>query len=369
MIVPAALALLAWLYLAFSHGRFWQTGPRLPAATLAAAPPLAIIVPARDEAEMVGRTLASLLAQTYPGPLRIVLVDDNSTDATAEIARGLDDPRLTVLTGAPRPQGWAGKLWAVHQGVVATTEEFLLLTDADIAHDPAHAASLVAWMLQQRHDMVSEMVALHCRTRPERALIPAFVYLFQLLYPFARVNAPGPTAAAAGGTVLIRRSALARIGGIASIAGALIDDVSLARRVKPGGTIWLGHSALARSIRPYPATADIWRMVARSAYVQLGHSPLLLAGTTLGLALVFLAAPAAALFGDTPARLTGLLAWALMAATFIPTLRGFRLSPLLAPLLPLIALFYMAATIGSAWSHHFGRGVQWKSRDYEASRA
>ena len=370
MIAPAFLALLAWLYLTLLHGRFWQSGPMLPVAPLTAAPPLAVVVPARDEAPLIARAVGSLLAQAYPGPLRVVLVDDNSTDGTAELTRALDDPRLTVLDGAPRPPGWAGKLWAVHQGVAATDEELVLLTDADIEHDPAHVATLVAWMLESRCDMVSEMVALHCRAPAERALIPAFVYLFQLLYPFARVNDPlRATAAAAGGTVLIRRAALDRIGGIAAISGALIDDVALARAVKLGGPIWLGHSALARSIRPYPMARDIWRMVTRSAYVQLRRSLWLLAGATVGLALVFLTAPAVALFGHGAARVAGLLAWAIMAATFLPTLRRFRLSPLWAPALPAIAVFYMAATLASAWDHHFGRGVQWKARAYQGSRA
>ena len=365
MTATAALALLAWLYLAFGHGRFWQAGPVLPGARLRTAPPLAVVVPARDEAPLVGRVLRSLLAQDYPGPLRIVLVDDRSTDGTGAIARALGDPRLQVLDGAPRPPGWAGKLWAVQQGVAATDEELILLTDADIVHDPSHCATLVAWMRQSRCDMVSEMVALHCRTGAERALIPAFVYLFQMLYPFAWVNdSLRDTAAAAGGTVLIQRRALARIGGIGAISGALIDDVALARAVKRGGHVWLGHSALARSVRPYAAAADIWRMVARSAYVQLGRSPALLAATTLGLVVVFLGPPVAALFGRDLACLMGLLAWAAMGATFVPTLRSFRLSPLLAPLLPAIAAFYMAATLGSAWDHHFGRGVRWKSRAY-----
>ncbi len=370
MIAAAILALLTWLYLAFLHNRFWQAGPMLPAATLASAPSVAVVVPARDEAPLIARTIGSLLAQTYPGPLRIVLVDDNSADGTGGIARALADPRLTVLAGASRPPGWAGKLWAVHQGVAATDEEFVLLTDADIEHDPAHLATLVGWMDRSGCDMVSEMVALHCRSAAERALVPAFVYLFQLLYPFAAVNnRHKPTAAAAGGTVLIRRAALDRIGGIAAISGALIDDVALAQAVKVGGPVWLGHSGLARSIRPYPQARDIWRMVTRSAYVQLRRSPWLLAGTTAGLALVFLAAPTAALFGHGAARIAGLLAWAIMAATFLPTLHRFRRSPLWAPALPAIAVFYMAATIASAWDHHFGAGVQWKARAYQDSRA
>jgi hopene-associated glycosyltransferase HpnB len=356
------LSALAWLYLCLLHGRFWQDGPVLRASKPILAPPVAIVVPARDEADVIAQSIGSLLAQNYAGAFRVILVDDSSTDGTAAIARALPGAeRLTVLTGAPRPNGWAGKLWAVHQGAARTSEDLVLLTDADIAHDPSHLATLVAQAERTGVDMVSEMVRLNCETLAERALIPAFVYFFALLYPFALVNDPmDATAAAAGGTVLIRRRALDRIGGIAAISGALIDDVTLARAVKKGGRIWLGHSALAHSIRPYPGFAEVWRMVARSAYVQLGYSPLLLLGTVLGLGLVFLVPPLAALGGSW----LGLGAWVLMSASFLPSLRRFELSPLWAPLLPAIAMFYMAATIGAAVDHHRGRGVIWKSRAY-----
>lgn len=370
MTALAVAALLAWLYLALLHGRFWQAGPVLAPAAPRAAPPVAVVVPARDEAALVEGALRSLLEQDYAGDLRVVLVDDGSVDGTGARARGLDAERLAVLDGAPRPPGWAGKLWAVAQGVAATDAPWLLLTDADIVHQPAHLATLMAQAERSGADLVSEMVALNCASAAERALVPAFVYFFQLLYPFARVNDPASrVAAAAGGTALVRRAALERIGGIAAIRGALIDDVALATAVKRGGAVWLGHGALARSIRPYPSVADIWRMVARSAYVQLRCSPWLLLATTLGLALVFLAPPAAALFAHGPARWAGALAWAMMAATFLPTLRRFRLSPLRAPLLPAMAAFYMAATLGSALDHHRGRGVVWKRRAYTERRA
>jgi hopene-associated glycosyltransferase HpnB len=219
-------------------------------------------------------------------------------------------------------------------------------------------------------DLVSEMVALHCDTPAERALIPAFVYFFQLLYPFARVNDPlDATAGAAGGTVLVARRALDRIGGIEAIRGALIDDCTLAARVKRGGRIWLGHTRLARSVRPYPHAADIWRMAARSAYVQLRFSPLLLAGSVLGLGLIFVLPPLAALFGHGITRWAGAAAWLAMAVSFQPTLRRFGRSPLWGAALPLIAVFYLAASIGSAIDHHRGRGVMWKSRAYTERRA
>lgn len=367
----AGLAFLAWAWLLLLHGRFWQSAPELAPARPASAPPVDIIVPARDEAAVIAPAIESLLAQDYPGPFRVVLVDDNSRDATAAIANAQPGAkRLTIVTGAPRPAGWVGKTWALHQGVAASDAPLILFTDADITHDPHHLATLVAKAEANRLDMVSEMVRLHRTSPAERALVPAFVYFFQLLYPFARVNDPlSATAGAAGGTMLVRRDALHRIGGVAAIADRLIDDCALAEKLKRGGAIWLGHSGLARSIRPYPHFGDIWRMIARSAYVQLHHSPLLLGVTLLGLGLLFIAPAAFALFGTGGARALGLLAWAGMAASFLPTLRRYAASPAWGPLLPLIALFYMAATLGAALNHHGGRGVVWKSRAYAAGRA
>jgi hopene-associated glycosyltransferase HpnB len=375
MILLAVLSLLFWLYLITAHGQFWQSGPVLGPDRPRPAPAVAVVVPARDEAPFIGASLRSLLAQDYPGPFRIVLVDDSSADGTGGIARALADPRLTVLTGQPRPAGWSGKLWALAQGIAEVTRgpllpELILLTDADIVHDPRHVSALVAQAERQRLDLVSEMVTLSCVSPAERALVPAFVFFFQLLYPFARVNDPmRATAAAAGGTILVRSRALDRIGGIEAIRGALIDDVALAAAVKKGGRIWLGHAALARSVRPYPGFLDIWQMVSRTAYVQLRYSPLLLALTTLGMALTFLTPPLAACFGHGPARWIGLAGWAGMAAAYLPTLRRFRRSPLWPPLLPAVAAFYMAATIGSALNHLRGRGVAWKGRAYQGADA
>ncbi len=370
----AALALLAWLWLLFGHGRFWQAGPVLdpaPPGTPAAPPDLAVVVPARDEAAHVGDSLRSLLAQDYPGRMRVILVDDGSTDGTGAIARAIADPRLAVIAGTPPPAGWSGKLWAVAQGIDAADEaELLLLTDADIVHDKRHVAALAAKAGRDDLDMVSEMVALACESPAERALVPAFVFFFQLLYPFAWVNDPlRATAAAAGGTILIRRRALQRIGGIGAVRGALIDDVALARAVKRGGRIWLGHSALARSERRYAGFADVWRMIARTAYVQLRFSPVLLALTVAAMALVWLVPPLAALAGHGAARAMGALAWAGMAWSYLPSLRRFGLSALWAPALPAVAAFYLAATIGSAWNHYSGRGVAWKGRAYRGSGA
>ena len=366
MIALAALSLAIWVYLLVGHGRFWQAGPFLPPAPPGPMPPITVVVPARNEAESVTRCLRSLLAQDYAGDLRVVLVDDQSTDGTGGLADLIGDPRLTVLRGAPHPPGWSGKLWALQQGVdYARRAPVLLFTDADIEHAPGHVASLVAKLEADRLDMVSEMVALHCETAAERALVPPFVFFFALLYPFDRVNDPGdPTAAAAGGTVLIRARALAQLGGLAAMRGALIDDVTLARRVKKIGRIWLGHSRQATSIRPYETAGDVWRMVARCAYVQLGYSPLLLAGTVVGMAVVWLAPVWCALFGEGSTRLLGLLGWGAMTASYIPTLRRFGLPLGWAACLPAAALFYTAATLGSAADHHRGRGVVWKQRAY-----
>jgi hopene-associated glycosyltransferase HpnB len=369
MTILTLIALLIWCGLIFGHGRYWQAGPILPPVPEGLTlPPVDIVVPARDEAPSITAAIGSLTRQAMPD-VRVILVDDGSTDGTAALAaqaaEGAPHP-LTILSGAPKPAGWSGKLWAVSQGLAATTSGLVLLTDADIAHEPDHLARLVAKAEAEDLDLVSEMVLLHCESLAERSLVPAFVYFFQLLYPFAQVADPRRRmAGAAGGTVLIRRRALDRIGGIEAVRGALIDDVALGRAVKhSGGRIWLGHTIRARSIRLYPEFRDIWAMIARTAYVQLGFSPVKLAGTVLGMLLVWLLPPFAAIFGHGLARWFGLAAWVLMAGSFLPSLRRYRLSPLWSPFLPLIALFYMAATVGSALNHMRGRSVLWKNRVY-----
>jgi hopene-associated glycosyltransferase HpnB len=366
MTAITALSLAIWIYLLTGHGRFWQAGPILtPTNPQTPAPDVTIVVPARNEAETIQRALRSLLAQDYPGRFRVIMVDDLSSDGTGALAQALNDPALTVLRGAAHPPNWSGKLWALSQGIPTEARGLLLLTDADIEHAPQHLATLVAKLQADRLDMVSEMVALNCEGPVEHALVPAFVFFFQLLYPFAWVNDPGnPAAAAAGGTVLIRAESLARCGGIAAIRSALIDDVTLARRIKATGRIWLGHSTLATSIRPYKTLGDVWRMVARCAYVQLNYNPYLLAGTVLGMIIVWLIPPVATLFVPGLPRLLGLLAWIALSASYLPTLRRFRLKPWWAACLPLVAAFYTAATLGSALDHYRGRGVVWKQRAY-----
>jgi hopene-associated glycosyltransferase HpnB len=361
----AALSLLIWLYLCFAHGRFWSSTPELPAALPLEFPAVDIVVPARDEAATIAPVIASLLAQNYAGATRVILVDDGSADGTAALAGSA--PNLLILLAAPKPREWSGKLWALAQGIAASSAPLLLFTDADIVHAPEHLAALVARAMQPRVDMVSEMVRLNCASLAERALVPAFVYFFQMLYPFARVNAPrSRAAAAAGGTVLIRREALERVGGIAAIKHALIDDVSLAKAVKAQGPIFLGHSGLAVSIRAYPAVADVWRMISRTAFTQLRYSGLILALTLAGLALVWLVPVGSMLFARGWTALAGLAAFLLAAVSYLPTLRRYGRSPLWAAALPAIALFYMSATLSSALNHWFGRGASWKNRAYGA---
>lgn len=366
MATLALTALAIWIYLIGAHGRFWLSRPQLAPVESVTGPAVDIVVPARDEAEVIAPAIASLLAQDYAGSFAVTLVDDNSTDGTAE--RAGRAANLKVLSGAPKPSGWSGKLWALEQGIAAGRAPLVMLTDADIVHDPRHLSTLVAHLQRARLDMASEMVRLNCSSLAERALVPAFVYFFQMLYPFAQVNdARSPVAAAAGGTVLIRREVLERIGGIAGIKGALIDDVSLARAVKSRGrgAIFLGHSALATSIRPYPEFADIWRMIARTAFTQLRHSSWLLLATLVGLSLVWLVPVGAALFGHGWVRACGTAACALAALSYLPTLSRYRRSFAWSMALPLIALFYMAATVGSAIAAWSGAGARWKSRSYE----
>jgi hopene-associated glycosyltransferase HpnB len=361
--LTALLSLLIWTYLILAHGRFWRSAPQLPPAVPPDFPAIDIIVPARDEAGTIGAAIGSLLAQDYAGQFKVILVDDNSTDGTAGIAGPA--ARLSVIRLLSKPAGWSGKLWALSQGCAASTAPILLFTDADIVHDPRHLSSLAAKLLQTPVDMVSEMVRLNCISVAERALVPAFVYFFQMLYPFGRVNDPASRiAAAAGGTVLIRRDALQRMGGIESIRDCLIDDVALAKAVKKKGSIFLGHSGLASSVRAYPRFRDIWQMIARTAFTQLRCSAPLLALTLLALSLVWLVPMEAMLFDHGWRKACGLAAFGLGAASYLPTLTRYGQTRLWALGLPLIALFYMTATLGSAFGHWLGRGVRWKSRAY-----
>jgi hopene-associated glycosyltransferase HpnB len=393
LVAVTALTTLAWLYLLAGHGGFWRTGCRLPPA--GGAPPprwpsVTAVVPARDEAAILPLTLPSLVSQEYPGRLRVVLVDDASTDDTASVAAALARPGdghavapLTVVCGSPPPAGWAGKVWAMAQGVEAAGEcDYLLFTDADIAFGPGTLASLVRAALAGDWALVSQMALLRAGSRAERWIVPAFVYFFAQLYPFRRVGRPrSRTAAAAGGCMLVRRDTLAAAGGLPSIRGARIDDIALARLLKRGAAArcWLGFATGVRSLRPYSGLGSLWHMVARSAYTQLRYSPLLLAAVVTGLAWLYLLPPVAlagglaalAAGGGAAAAwwaVTGGAAWALMTVTYLPVLRLYRLSSWRAPGLPLVALLYAAMTVDSARRHHRGRGGEWKGRTIPASR-
>ncbi|GAA0941353.1 MULTISPECIES: glycosyltransferase [Streptomyces violaceusniger group] len=416
----AAGSLAAWLWLLLGQGFFWRTDVTLPRTDPdgsgppepdgfgppepAIWPSVAVVVPARDESAVLPASLPSLLAQDYPGPAEIFLIDDGSSDGTGKLARELADEHgglpLTVDSpGEPGP-GWTGKLWAVRHGMaLATTRlaadrgdadgadrkdadgrdadrkddggvDYLLLTDADIAHEPDSLRELVRAAETNGLDLVSQMARLRVVTYWERLIVPAFVYFFAQLYPFRWVNrSRGRTAAAAGGCVLLRREAAERAGVPEAIRQAVIDDVALARTVKrSGGRIWLGLADRVDSVRPYPRLGELWRMVSRSAYTQLRHNPLLLLLTVAGLAVVYLVPPAAVVAGvltGRPAPLTlGAAAWALMAGSYIPMLRYYRQTLWLAPLLPLTALLYLLMTVDSAVRHHLGQGAAWKGRTY-----
>lgn len=339
--------------------RWLRPAPRLPHS--ADGRRIAVVIPARNEADHIGRTLESLHRQSWPGHLDIFVVDDNSADKTAAVAATY--PNTVVLEGAPLPDGWTGKLWAVFQGIEAankTRPDYILLTDADIEHWYHSVRDLVARAETQKLDLASVMVKLHCSTLQERLLIPAFVYFFFKLYPPSWVaNSSSSTAGAAGGCMLVRAEALKRIGGIKSIRNALIDDCALAAAIKrSGGGIWLGLAKANTSSRVYNSFGEIWDMIARTAFTQLHYSPVYLAGAVVGMLITYAAPPVLALAGSRVA----LAAWLMMFITFVPVLRYYRLSILWALPLPLIALFYLSATIGSAFRYWRGEGGQWKDR-------
>lgn len=379
------LSLVIWVILIGFRGQFWRANQRLEELVIDRKvwPCVFAIVPARNEADLLAVSLRSLLAQDYPGMFKVILVDDQSSDGTAEVARQVAQSlnassRLQVCSTSPLPVGWSGKLWAVEQGIQQSESQtllpdYLLLTDADIEHDPVNLRQLVAKAQQEKLDLVSLMVLLRCQSVWEQLLIPAFVFFFQKLYPFSWVNNPNKSiAAAAGGCILVRRTALAEARGIAAIRQALIDDCALAQAIKANqGRIWLGLSASTRSLRPYPSLGTIWEMVARTAFTQLNYSPLLLLGTLIGMLLIYAVPPVAAILGGLvgwPVALVGLAGWMLMAWVYLPTLQLYRCSPWLAFCLPAIALLYTAMTLDSALQHWRGQGGAWKGRVYSAPR-
>jgi hopene-associated glycosyltransferase HpnB len=356
------MAAAVWAFLLLFRGRFWRFREEPPPRPLSAAPSVCAIVPARNEAAVVGRAVASLQAQNYAGEFDTILVDDGSDDGT--VARALEaagpSGRLQVLRGQPPGAGWSGKLWAMAQGVRAAPPcDYLWFTDADIVHSPDNLAGLVA-RAESGYDLVSYMATLRCKSAAERTLIPAFVFFFFMLYPPAWIRHPRKrTAGAAGGCILIRRETLERAGGIARIRGELIDDCAMAQMVKrSGGRVWLGLSRGTESVREYGTFGSVGAMIARTAFNQLGYSALVLAGTVAGLALVFLGPPVLT-FARSWLALAG---WVMMSLAFAPAVRFYRLSLWRAPLLPLAAAFYMGCTVASAIQYWRGQGGRWKGR-------
>ncbi len=370
--IVAGLSLAIWLVLILARHGFWLARERdtreMPADPVH-WPEVVAVVPARDEADVIARSIGSLAAQDYPGRFHVILMDDSSSDGTADIARALGSKRVEMVRGLPLASGWTGKLWAVSQGIerAGRAPTWLWLTDADIEHAPDTLRTLVARGEAGALTLVSLMARLRCDSIAERMLIPAFVFFFQLLYPFGLVNRADGLGGAAGGCMLVRREALEAAGGIAAIRGALIDDCALGALLKQQGRIWLGLTDRSRSIRPYGGFGAVAAMISRSAYAQLRYSPLLLAGTLFGLALVYAAPPLLALFGQGFARFAGIAAWALMAIAFQPMLAFYRRSPLWGLALPLIAAFYAGCTLLSAWQHIRGRGGMWKGRAQAAA--
>jgi hopene-associated glycosyltransferase HpnB len=390
LIAAGVLTLLIWTYLVFGRGGFWRIPPAMPPLQQEAAEhesssavnplQIAVIIPARNEADVVDRVVGSLLRQSGQSAIHIFLVDDGSTDSTAQVARATamaigQTEDLTVVPGTPLPSGWSGKLWALEQGVALarqTNPVFFLFTDADIEHAPDSVATLVSIAEAGPYDLASFMVKLHCRSVAEKLLIPAFIYFFFKLYPPAwTANPQRVTAGAAGGCILIRPAALDKAGGIQAIRQEVIDDCSLAAHVKhAGGRLWLGASATTRSIRPYGGFSEIGRMISRSAFSQLRHSKLLLLLSMIGMAVTYLLPPALVLgvlsaYYVAPAALVvgmSTAAWLLMIVSYMPVLRLYRLSPLWALALPVAAIFYIGATFHSAVKYWSGRGGQWKGR-------
>lgn len=369
--VLAVICVLVWLYLVAARGAFWLGHVRdtdRGGSELQRWPAVVAVVPARNESDCIAASVRSLLRQDYAGPLSIIVVDDDSTDDTADKAASqvTPDRQVAVVRGKAPPQGWTGKLWALRQGIDAAETlrpDYLLLTDADIVHAPDTLAWLVKQSVSGRFVLTSLMAKLRCVSLAERSHVPAFIYFFQMLFPFSWVRRPASrVAAAAGGCMLVRADALASVGGIAGIRNALIDDCSLAEKLKAVGPIWLGLTDRVRSIRPYDTLTDVKRMISRSAYAQLRYSPVLLAATTLSMTITFIVPPLLAIFATGLPQLLGFLAWFAMALSYIPTLRFYRLSLLWSFALPAIASLYMYYTWDSAYQYLRGRGGQWKGR-------
>lgn len=379
LIIAGSASVLIWVYLLLGRGAFWQVTEHFADMGRPAAPGgeqishrVAVIIPARNEADVIAQSITSLLNQSGNNTIHIFLVDDGSADGTAARARQAaaeagKSAFLTVIAGNLLEPGWTGKLWAVQQGIARARDfapDFFLLTDADIHHAPDNIATLVHVAQGRPCDLASFMVRLQCRTLAEKFLIPAFVFFFFKLYPPAWISGPRHrTAGAAGGSILIRSKALDAAGGIAAIRNQIIDDCALARAVKStGGSLWLGMADQTVSLRPYQTFAEVGRMISRTAFNQLNHSILLLAAAAAGLTVLYLLPPLLLLTHHLLPAALGATAWLFMTLAYLPMVRFYRLNPLWSLALPLTALFYMGATIHSAIKYWVGRGGEWKGR-------
>lgn len=366
------LPLGLWIYLLFFRGHFWREQVLPPTNYRPAVwPSVTAIVPARNESDVISHSLQSLLDQDYPGAFRILVIDDQSEDKTILLAqRVLADQKgahaARVIQGSQRPAGWVGKMWALEQGMMqdwAKEAQYIWFTDADIAHEPNVLRSLVARATEKSYLLVSLMAKLQTVYWIERALIPAYIYFFMKLYPFRWIrDHTKKLGGAAGGCMLVDRAALVFAGGIAKIKHAIIDDCSMGSLLKRAGPIWLGLAAQSYSLRPYRHWREIWQLIARSAFTQLGYSSLMLWFSLLGLALAYLAPIFLLESLYMPARYFGWAAYGMLTLSYLPTLRYYRCSPFWAAALPMIALFFMAATLDSALNHWRGQGIRWKNR-------
>jgi len=378
LMVLTAISFVSLLGLYFFRGGFWRADQKLSEQTEECNPWPAVtaVIPARNEAATIQRAVMSLLRQNYLGAFNIVVVDDGSVDQTARLAKEAAAERdiVTVISGQPLPEGWTGKLWALDQGLRIGFDqwpqtEYWLLTDADIEHDPSVLKRLVAKAESGKLDLVSLMVRLYCESFWERLLVPAFVFFFQKLYPFPFVNHPERSeAAAAGGCMLVRRSALAAVGGIASVRDNLIDDCALAMRISQQGPVWLGLASRTQSVRTYQGLSEIWAMVTRTAFTQLSYSRALLAATVISMSVIYCVPPLAVAYGIAFEQVwvagLGGGAWWLMTAMYWPTLRIYDLPLMRGFLLPVAAFLFILMTADSAWLHWKGKGGLWKGRSY-----
>lgn len=382
LIVLVSLSLFSWLFLLIFWGNFWRCDRYLDDdyPKLKAYPTVWVIVPARDEGEVIEQSLKSLLTQNYLGNFFVVLVDDNSCDRTAEIAQETADQldkaeQLKIIHGQPLIPSWKGKLWAMNQGIDYASQQtlypdYFLFTDADIHHHPENLCQLVTKAETENLDLVSLMVLLRCKSFWEKLLIPAFVFFFQKLYPFPWVNNPQKSvAAAAGGCILISSKSLRAAGGIASIKDALIDDCSLAKAIKSQAkNIWIGLTRETTSLRPYDDLKTIWDTIARTAFTQLNYSWLLLIGTLVAMVVVYIIAPGGLIVGvqrhDWLLIETAIFTWLLMTIAYVPTIKLYNLSITWAFSLPAIAFLYTLMTIDSAVKYYQGKGGAWKGRTY-----